>query len=696
VIALSPAALVARRVPLVVTQVDCASLPAGAARTGAGTAPCGDRAWIAGERSAVVFPARPAVRCGAGRIWARRAGGDDRPAGWLAPPRLVLDRPGRGAVDAELEVRELAPAGRCLVSTWASRRIPSLAIVQELALAADPSGIAIRTTVRTGEPVHIACFSPVTVLAGEGATARERSEALFPGLEWLGPGERSSSDAAIDADHPLRVRCVPHPNMVTVPAMAVRSGDITVGLLWDPRNRWDGTSDRPSPVFDSPNRIDGQANHLLALMLPPVPAWTPAGSRTARTPYLLVPGRTIAIEAVLVAEAGAPDALTAIDCWYRLHGPRSPARLPRGTPAREVAFSLRAVLDTLWEPGSRGWWGGRCAPLQGETPRPVPEFLWDLDHAGPLAADAATRARARARRVEAGGGPAILEEDELASVAGAGPDRVAGAVARARSLVSRQRPDGAWAFDPPPGLAAALGAPGTVEAGTIARPAFHVLRAARLSGDARLVSSGLAALRALERFSIPRGAQSWEVPLAAPDLLAAADAIEACVEGASITGDPAWLARAAAWCRRALPFVYAWQDPAHRWMSFASVPAFGASFRRHAWFGVAVPWNGLVLARAADRLASAIEGRPEAASAVRRDAGPAGWLADPAVLRDLAARLLASACWTQETASGAAGLLPDSISTIDGRSSELALPPHRLLLALVGRTQVPPALEARD
>ncbi len=67
--------------------------------------------------------------------------------------------------------------------------------------------------------------------AGEGLP--EREDALLPGLEWLVKGEESSNSLDIVSEHPDRIRDVPHPYKVTVPAVGMRFGDSAVGLLWD-------------------------------------------------------------------------------------------------------------------------------------------------------------------------------------------------------------------------------------------------------------------------------------------------------------------------------------------------------------------------------------------------------------------------------------------------------------------------------
>ena len=53
---------------------------------------------------------------------------------------------------------------------------------------------------------------------GEGTWGAKKTEALFPGLEWLVGDEVSSSTLDIAASMPQRWRWCPPPHAVTIPA----------------------------------------------------------------------------------------------------------------------------------------------------------------------------------------------------------------------------------------------------------------------------------------------------------------------------------------------------------------------------------------------------------------------------------------------------------------------------------------------
>ena len=52
-------------------------------------------------------------------------------------------------------------------------------------------------------------FAGPLLFVGDGSFGIAKDEALFPGLEWLVKGEKSSSDLDIDAAHADRFRWVP-------------------------------------------------------------------------------------------------------------------------------------------------------------------------------------------------------------------------------------------------------------------------------------------------------------------------------------------------------------------------------------------------------------------------------------------------------------------------------------------------------
>ena len=132
-----------------------------------------------------------------------------------------------------------------------------------------------------------------------------------------------------------------------------------------------------------------------------------------------------------------------------------------------------------------------------------------------------------------------------------------------------------------------------------------LLENAVFAGDRQLIEAGLGHLKALNKFrnTVPRGAQTWEVPLHTPDILASAKLLRCYTLGYELTGDPDYLDQARYWAWTGLPFVYLIPPTEGAVGLYATIPVFGATTWVGSWFGVPVQWCGLVYADALYRFA---------------------------------------------------------------------------------------------
>jgi hypothetical protein len=141
--------------------------------------------------------------------------------------------------------------------------------------------------------------------------------------------------------------------------------------------------------------------------------------------------------------------------------------------------------------------------------------------------------------------------------------------------------------------------------GLAAEPVFRLLEAAAFAGDRAMVDEGLRLLRILDRrfkAGVPRGAQTWEIPLHTPDILASAYLVRAFALGYELTGDPGLLEAARYWAWTGVPFVYL-VNPTDAGTGavglFATIPVLGATnWVAPVWIGLPVQWCGLVYAQA--------------------------------------------------------------------------------------------------
>ena len=170
------------------------------------------------------------------------------------------------------------------------------------------------------------------------------------------------------------------------------------------------------------------------------------------------------------------------------------------------------------------------------------------------------------------------------------------------------------------------------------------MRFARLTGDAGAFKAAEKPLAFIEQFSVPRAAQVWECPVHSPDILAAADAIEAEIEAYRCSGEGHYLQEAVRWAWTGLPFVYVWNPPGKPVLRYASIALFGGSWYGGSWIGQPVQWNGLRYAYALLKLADYDHSFP--------------W-------RRIAEGLTISALYQQDTDGPNVALWPDNFSGLD-------------------------------
>ena len=126
-----------------------------------------------------------------------------------------------------------------------------------------------------------------------------------------------------------------------------------------------------------------------------------------------------------------------------------------------------------------------------------------------------------------------------------------------------------------------------------------ILESATLSADPGLIESALELLdkqTALYANTVPRGAQTWEIPLHTPDILASGRLARAYVLGHIISGRRDLLEQARYWAWTGVPFVYLVNPTEGRIGPYATIPVYGATNWKGSWFGRPVQWCGLIYA----------------------------------------------------------------------------------------------------
>lgn len=565
-------------------------------------------------------------------------------------------------------------------------------LTQRFAPGKRPDTFDVMVQVTVSQP-RITVYLPLlTLLPGVGSFGESKGQGLFAGLEYL-DNEPSSSEA--DIIGPGAKRQVPDNLKITFPLMAIQAHDRYIGLLWE-------TAPRFSAVFDSPDRLFKSGGHLMGVLFPGSDGTN--RQEGSLLPYLgetLLPNRPVTLKATLIGGRGK-SVIPAVQQVVALRGlpsvpnvgqprtlPAANTGMPPKRPSRSAAYqsyiatAAAGYLDSKIREGSRfkhAYPGSFTANAVADAPL-LMEWLAGETTDKRLAERLTTTAQEALALVA----PPDLNFAAISHVvyptasllyrqAALGAERAA---QRARDLRGRFQPDGTIPFRPSPGgldygkthfAPDANGLTGQVVAA--------LLESAAVSGDPELIREGLQRLRALDKFthSVPRGAQTWEVPLHTPDILASAHLVRAYTLGYELTGDRSLLDMALYWAWTGVPFLYLEPPTTNPIGLYATIPVLGATqWQAPNWMGLPVQWCGLVYADALYRL-------------VRHDPnGPWKRLADGVTASGV------QQTWPRGDDPERVGLLPDSLSLRAQTRNDAAINPGTLLtnaIRLYGRPEI--------
>lgn len=472
----------------------------------------------------------------------------------------------------------------------------------------------VSTRIAVNQPRSVVFAPVIVVLPGAGSFGTRKGHALFAGLEYLDgvPTEVSSSTA--DIEGPLANRRVPDTERITFPLMAVQDEDAYVGLIWDKKPQF-------SALFDSPDRTFHGGGHLMGVIFP----GSDGSNRVEGSllPYdgVLVTQRTpIVLQAQIIAGKGE-SVVEAVQHYVRLHG-LPPLPDPGMTLQGYVRFAAGGWLDSRIRSG--GYFRHAYWPGASFQPQPAADAALYMEWLAAKSSDASLAERLRQTErlaleaVSPGdwdfSGVSHVHLPGVSLVFGHVEENAAHAAEAARAELQELGPDGIIRYHPKPGgpdfgrthfedTANGLTAPVTAS----------LLEHAAISGDAHLVHEGIARLHALDRwmYTAPRGAQTWEVPLHTPDILASAHLVKAYTLGYALTGNVDFLRKARYWAWTGVPFIYLVNPTSGRVGLYATTPVFGAThWVAPDWMGLPVQWCGLVYGDALYRLARYDPGGP--------------------------------------------------------------------------------------
>ena len=463
--------------------------------------------------------------------------------------------------------------------------------------------IAVETVVRIDRDRSVLYLPLLTVLPGVGTHGTNKHQGLLAGVEYL-ENEPSSSEA--DLVGPASWRLVPDTAKITFPFMALQAEDHYLGLLWEPQPN-------VCAAHDSPDRQFNSGGHLFELL------W-PGSDGLNREERNLLPYRPETIRAdqpcrlraVLLAGEGR-SLIPAIQHYVRRSGL---PKLPAPGYSKDAYFELAAHgwLDSRIRSTNlyrHAWWPG-FAPQPAADAALWMSWLSERITNSVLASRLQTAADAALGEV----GRPQLNQRQIGHVRFPAPALVFGAVLdnasearrRAESMLRAFTADGTTTYEAPSG-GTDYGStqPSREASGLTASRVFALLDAAAFSGDAKLIQTALGYLRAMNKFhgGVPRGAQTWEIPLHTPDILASAYLVRAYTLGHALTGDPELLAEAREWAWTGIPFVYLTPPTPEPVGTYSTIPVLGATgWVAPVWIGQPVQWCGLVYADALSQLSA--------------------------------------------------------------------------------------------
>lgn len=419
----------------------------------------GDFATIQTDTVRLVAARLDGERC---RLWFQRADGGKWRTVAVQPfaAEVVLDEGGAAAhcVLKNVSFNKASREGRDILMISASGLSPGGIAMKINSYYSAPHANTFHALSRMEAPpgTKVMRFCGVSLRVSDRPGGENKLGALFPGLEYLGPNEPSSS--ARDAAPPVNNRLCPDRLKVTMPLMTVVTEDGLAALSWDASHKWDGTNVSPAAVFASPNFPEKADNHLMELYLPPPVEFGSENNRIADKACAVPQSGKLTLRyRILLREP--TDVLAAVDDYLTRNGVPAPQKRPHDV---QVTYRLSRLgfMKSCWDERAQksshcvGWGAGNA-----------PHFallLWlnsrlaDKEEERRLSLE---RAELIIRNTLRDGGPAALNSGFGCHILWAIMPFYTGHIKEALENLARdadgiiagQKPDGSWVFLPPHG-----------------------------------------------------------------------------------------------------------------------------------------------------------------------------------------------------------------------------------------------------
>ena len=441
----------------------------------------------------------------------------------------------------------------------------------------------------------------LTIFPGLGTFGQQKCQGLFAGVEYL-EDEPGSSQA--DIETPEHIRRVPDPAKITFPLMAIAQDGRYVGVIWQP-------SEMAAATFDSPDTIYDSGAQVMALSAPAVGQIRSENEFCAHTPFKLLADNPVKATVLIIGGKGK-TIVPAVKQYVTLKG--TPI-LPQFEGGFDAAVTLlgHGWLDSQINQDflfRHAVWGSSFGPT------PAADAAMFMDWLSTYAKDAEL-----ARRLSDARGQALQKippgQPFSSAISHAHLPTAPFIFGRLSEYVQQRRGEAMSLLANFDQTGVKLYRPGGTDYsrthfakhanGFSGGDVVRILEGAVLSADKELIEKSLELLdkqTALYGDTVPRGAQTWEVPLHTPDILASAHMVKAYTLGFIISGKQEYLEQARYWAWTGVPFIYFYPPTSGRVGAYATIPVLGATnWKAPSWFGRPVQWCGLVYASALHLLA---------------------------------------------------------------------------------------------
>jgi hypothetical protein len=464
------------------------------------------------------------------------------------------------------------------------------------------NAIRVGTSVRVSRDRDVFHLPWLTLFPGLHTFGQSKTQALLPGVEYLAD-EPSSSEADLRGEQ--AVRRIADDYRLCYPMMSLATDNGYVGLVWD-------REDAPAPLFDSPDRVFGSGAHVMGLWWPGVGPCRLENGLEVYDTMLLRAGRRARLDVTVLAGDGG-TVVPSIQDYVALRGLPEPPRF-RGGFAGACELLAHGWLDSAGRVGDR-WrhavWGTSFAPAPAAD---APAYMQYL--AGQVR-DRGLRERLLSTAEQ--GLAAVPNHDYEHQVShvrtpvpfllyGHLQSRLRADVERAHRVLDGFDDNGVLHYVPRPDAPDYSETHFADHANGLAAGALEgVFRTATLSGDPDLVARAVAVLdqqTELYAGTVPRGAQTWEMPLHTPDILGSGRLVSVYVMAHKLTDEPRFLEQARYWAWTGLSMVYLDPPTPGEVGLYATTGVIGATnWIAPNWIGQPVQWCGLVYRSALHDLA---------------------------------------------------------------------------------------------